>query len=84
MNGMSDLYLPGRLVTEKDVIVVTINYRLGYLGFLSSLSPECEGNFGLLDQLLAISWVKENIVNFGGDSYDITVSNTCDNKLTNA
>ncbi|XP_055887058.1 cocaine esterase-like isoform X3 [Biomphalaria glabrata] len=73
MNGMSDLYLPGRLVTEKDVIVVTINYRLGYLGFLSSLSPECEGNFGLLDQLLAISWVKENIVNFGGDSYDITI-----------
>ncbi|KAH9504671.1 hypothetical protein Btru_062547 [Bulinus truncatus] len=74
MNGFSDLFIPGRLVTEKDIIVVTINYRLGFLGFLSTLTPDCEGNYGLMDQLLAISWVKENIANFGGDPYDITIS----------
>ncbi|CAL1528513.1 unnamed protein product [Lymnaea stagnalis] len=72
-NGFTNIYIPGQLVTEQDIIVVTISYRLGYLGFLSTLTPSCEGNFGLKDQLLAISWVKENILAFGGDPNDITV-----------
>ncbi|CAL1528512.1 unnamed protein product, partial [Lymnaea stagnalis] len=73
LEGFTNIYIPGQLVTEQDIIVVTISYRLGYLGFLSTLTPSCEGNFGLKDQLLAISWVKENILAFGGDPNDITV-----------
>ncbi|XP_036329317.1 esterase B1-like isoform X2 [Rhagoletis pomonella] len=60
---------------EKDVILVTIQYRLGVFGFLSLNSPELNvpGNAGLKDQVLALRWVKSNIANFGGDTNCITV-----------
>ena len=66
-------------LAKTGVIVVTINYRLGALGFLCHplLGVEGEnqagGNFGLWDQLMAITWVKENIAAFGGDAENITV-----------
>lgn len=66
-------YDPTRLVQE-DVIVVTLNYRLGLLGFLAH--PELEsngGNFGLMDQQQALRWVKENAAAFGGDPDNVTV-----------
>jgi para-nitrobenzyl esterase len=56
----------GRLA-KKGVVVVTLNYRLGIFGFFGS------GNFGLLDQIAALQWVKRNIAAFGGDPQRITV-----------
>lgn len=50
-----------------NVIIVTINYRLGALGFLWDDSIGISGNYGFLDQLMAIKWVYKNIANFGGD-----------------
>ncbi|KAK7093574.1 neuroligin-4, Y-linked-like isoform X2 [Littorina saxatilis] len=64
---------PASLVTRGDVIVVVIQYRLGILGFLSSGDDAASGNYGLLDQNLAISWVKDNIRDFGGDPDSMTV-----------
>ncbi|KAG6454576.1 esterase E4 isoform X1 [Manduca sexta] len=71
-SGNSNLYGPDYLV-EKDVVVVTINYRCGPLGFLCLNTPEVSGNAGFKDQIQALRWVKENIHNFGGNSGNITV-----------
>lgn len=66
-------YDPTRLV-EKDVIVVTLNYRLGLLGFLAHPGLEHDGgNFGLMDQQEALRWVKNNIADFGGDPDNVTI-----------
>lgn len=76
--GSGDTYDPTGLVNE-GVIVVTINYRLGVLGFLShpDLADEDEngysGNYGFMDQLMALEWVQENIPNFGGDPANVTI-----------
>ena len=58
---------------DKNVIIVTINYRLGALGYLSLENNIMPGNMGYRDQNVALRWVKENIESFGGDSLDITV-----------
>ena len=62
---------------KKGVIGVTLNYRLGPLGFavLPKLQEEagCTGNYGLYDQITAIAWVKNNIESFGGDPDNITI-----------
>ena len=67
--GASDTYLyDGRyLVQMRQVIVVTVNYRLGALGFLYTPGGEAQGNYGVQDQLLALQWVQRNIAAFGGD-----------------
>ena len=61
----------------KGVIGVTLNYRLGPLGFLTlpELKQEagCTGNYGLYDQLAALQWVQRNIASFGGDSCNVTI-----------
>ncbi|KAL8592794.1 hypothetical protein ACOMHN_045948 [Nucella lapillus] len=71
--GSAAGYTPSRLVTEGDVIVVVIQYRLAVLGFLSSGDPASAGNYGLFDQALALEWVKVNIKAFGGNSDTITL-----------
>lgn len=66
----------GRSLAENgDVIIVTVNYRLGALGWLdfSSLDPSFENNMGLTDLVLALNWVKNNIAAFGGDPEDVTI-----------
>ena len=56
-----------------DVIVISINYRLGPLGFLCLDTDEGAGNMGMLDQVLALEWVHENIHLFGGDKDRVTI-----------
>ena len=63
----------GRRLAGRDIIVVSLNYRLGALGFLVSTSDGLYGNFGLMDQRAAIEWVKQNIKAFGGDPDNITL-----------
>ena len=60
------LYNGTRMTLETDVIIVTVNYRLGALGFLWSITGP-SGNYGMLDQMLSIQWVHDNIQYFGGD-----------------
>ncbi|XP_068202509.1 venom carboxylesterase-6-like [Palaemon carinicauda] len=57
----------------KDVILVSIQYRLGVLGFLSTGDSIIPGNFGMKDQSLALRWVQENIQDFGGDPGQVTI-----------
>ena len=73
VTGGAPTYTPSELVTENDVIVVIIQYRLDALGFLSSGDDTVPGNFGLWDQNLALRWVKTNIAAFGGDPESMTV-----------
>ncbi len=68
--GNAPLY-NGTFFANKDVISVVINYRLGAFGFLASESMQ--GNYGLMDQRLAIQWVQDNIAGFGGDPSKITI-----------
>lgn len=71
--GQSSLYDGSYLALTGDVIVVTINYRLGLFGFLSTEDDSARGNYGLWDQVLAIKWVHDNIGYFGGDSSNICI-----------
>lgn len=71
--GFANVYESDVISTIGDVIVVTINYRLGVQGFFSSHDSQAKGNYGLWDQHLAIRWVHENIAAFGGDPGNITI-----------
>ncbi|GBP34416.1 Esterase FE4 [Eumeta japonica] len=71
--GFGNMLLPYNIV-EKDVIVVTFNYRVGVHGFLCLNSENVPGNAGLRDQINALKWLKNNIAAFGGDPKDITLS----------
>ncbi|KAL4711245.1 hypothetical protein ACJJTC_019086, partial [Scirpophaga incertulas] len=71
-SGSAALY-GGDYLVEKDVVLVTLNYRLGALGFLSLNTPEVPGNAGLKDIVLALRWVKDNIHKFGGNSGNLTL-----------
>jgi para-nitrobenzyl esterase len=77
VSGESDDYDPAELV-KGGVVVVTVNYRLGILGYLAHPALDAEqdgasGNYGFLDQQAAIQWVKRNIKLFGGDPNNITI-----------
>jgi para-nitrobenzyl esterase len=77
-SGAQSIYDGARLARRGDVVVVTINYRLGPLGFLylPELCPALEGavgNVGMRDQVAALEWVRDNAARFGGDPGDVTV-----------
>jgi len=69
----------GTHLAQQGVVIVTVNYRLGALGFLahpalSAESPDhVSGNYGLLDQIAALRWVHDNISRFGGDPANVTI-----------
>ncbi len=77
MDGSSSGYDASRLATLGKAVVVTINYRLGLLGWLANPALDAEdhpfGNYGLLDQQLALKWVKRNVAAFGGDPANVTL-----------
>lgn len=71
-SGDSSIYGPDYIV-QKDVVLVTINYRLGVYGFLNLETEEAPGNQGLKDLVMGLKWVQENISNFGGDPNNVTI-----------
>jgi len=76
-SGSVFLYRGGNLVRNGNAVVVTINYRLGALGFLGHrdlADPDgLVGNWGIHDQLAALAWVRDNIATFGGDADNVTI-----------
>jgi para-nitrobenzyl esterase len=77
--GRDEVYQGARLAAEREVVVVTINYRLDALGLfalpeLASEDPNgSAGNYGLLDTIQALKWVRDNIAGFGGDPKNVTI-----------
>ena len=75
VQGAGSDYDPTRLTTQGKVITVTLNYRLGALGYLAhpDLRDPYAGNYALADQQAALRWVKSNIAAFGGDPANVTI-----------
>lgn len=70
--GDHPMYNPAALVREQQVIVITVTYRLGLFGYLGS-EEGTPANLGLLDQIEALRWIKQNISYFGGNPENITI-----------
>lgn len=68
-----DIIGPEYFMDTSEVIMVTIAYRLGALGFLSTGDAEAPGNFGLKDQAMALHWVQDNIEYFNGNPSSVTI-----------
>nr|XP_022310060.1 carboxylesterase 1C-like isoform X2 [Crassostrea virginica] len=71
--GAASQFNPVPLVSTGDVIVVTINYRLGLFGFFTMNDPLLSGNYGVWDMIEAIRWVQNNIAAFGGNPNSVTI-----------
>ncbi|KAF9912015.1 hypothetical protein EC991_001462 [Linnemannia zychae] len=76
-SGSSPVYEPGNLVSRGGVVVVTLNYRLGIFGFFENPPAiprsKAAGNLAIRDQIMALQWVQDNIVAFGGDPDLVTI-----------
>uniref|UniRef100_A0A1A9WVZ6 Carboxylesterase type B domain-containing protein n=1 Tax=Glossina brevipalpis TaxID=37001 RepID=A0A1A9WVZ6_9MUSC len=73
IHGASNLFQGHILASFYGVVVVTFNYRLGALGFLSTADENSPGNYGILDQAMALKWIYDNIEFFNGDRESITL-----------
>jgi para-nitrobenzyl esterase len=77
VDGESNDYDGSKLAAQGHTVVVTLNYRLGLLGFLAHPALDAEGhhfaNYGILDQQFALKWVQQNIAEFGGDKNNVTL-----------
>ena len=77
-DGESNDYDASKLAIQGQLVVVTLNYRVGFFGFLANPALDSEGhpfaNYGLLDQQLALKWVKNNIAAFGGNPNLVTLA----------
>lgn len=62
------------LIMDRDIVFVTINYRLGPFGFLATGTKDAYGNMAQKDQVLALKWVQTNIEKFGGDKNRVTIA----------
>ncbi|CAO2610064.1 Pyrethroid hydrolase Ces2e [Lemmus lemmus] len=71
--GMASMNDGSTLAAIEDVVVVTIQYRLGVLGFFSTGDEHARGNWGYLDQVAALRWVQKNIAHFGGNPDVVTI-----------
>lgn len=79
--GTANTYPASRLAGSEQVVVVTINYRLGFLGWMSHPALrgagrdalDASGNYANLDMVAALEWVRDNIANFGGDPGNVTI-----------
>lgn len=69
----SEMEIDGKEYCDRGVILVTLSYRLGVFGFLAVAEESLNGNYGLMDVVMGLRWVKENIGKFGGDSENITI-----------
>ncbi len=77
--GGGEVFYDSNSITERGVVTVTINYRLGLMGYFThpeltqESAQKVSGNYGTLDQIAALKWVKENIASFGGDPDNVTI-----------
>ncbi|XP_066051044.1 fatty acyl-CoA hydrolase precursor, medium chain-like [Chamaea fasciata] len=71
--GAASSYDGSALAAFDNVVVVTIQYRLGVAGYFSTGDEHARGNWGYLDQVAALRWIQENIIHFGGDPGSVTI-----------
>uniref|UniRef100_A0A8C8A9Y4 Carboxylic ester hydrolase n=1 Tax=Otus sunia TaxID=257818 RepID=A0A8C8A9Y4_9STRI len=72
--GAASSYDGSALAAFDNVVVVTIQYRLGIAGYFSTGDQHARGNWGYLDQVAALQWIQENIIHFGGDPGSVTIA----------
>ena len=73
-SGSDPTFDGGNQASRGDIVVVTINYRLGNLGFLPIQNTTATGNYGFGDQIIALDWVQQHISDFGGDPDRVTIA----------
>lgn len=73
LSGQSKNYAGPKNLMDRKIVLVTVNYRLGALGFMSTGTRECPGNAGLKDQVMALKWIQRNIHKFGGNPESVTI-----------
>ncbi|XP_065371728.1 juvenile hormone esterase-like [Calliphora vicina] len=71
--GTSSSFAGPQNFMDRDIVLVTINYRLGSLGFLATGTTDAPGNMGLKDQVMALRWIQQHIEKFGGDPNSVTL-----------
>ena len=82
----AEMEFDGERIARRGIVVVTVNYRVGALGFLThpeitAQQPDAPANFGNLDQQAGLRWVQRNIAAFGGDPEPVTIAGQAENEI---